>query len=56
MEEIESSINRYLTALDAADQQEPTPSEPKAVRLEEKIAKLKAQMKELQAIEIRVRR
>jgi len=34
MEEIESSINRYLAALDAADRQEPTVSEPKAVRLE----------------------
>lgn len=37
--------------MDAADQQEPTASEPSAVRLEEKIAKLKAQMKELQVIE-----
>ena len=54
MEEIESSINRYLTALDAADRQEPTASEPSAVRLEEKIAKLKTQMKELQAIEIQL--
>jgi hypothetical protein len=41
MEEIESSINRYLTALDAADRLEPTAPEPSAVRLEEKIAKLK---------------
>ncbi len=54
MEEIESSINRYLAALDAADRQEPTSSEPRAVRLEEKIAKLKTQMKELQAIEIQL--
>ena len=54
MEEIESSINRYLTALDAADRQEPTASEPSAVRLEEKIAKLKTQMKELKAIEIQL--
>ncbi|SHN13877.1 Transposase [Pseudomonas asturiensis] len=54
MEEIESSINRYLTALDTADRQEPTSSEAKKVRLEEKIAKLKVQMKELQAIEIRL--
>jgi len=54
MEEIESSINRYLTALDAADRQEPTASEPSAVRLEEKIAKLKTQMKELQAVEIQL--
>ncbi|WP_447802894.1 IS1182 family transposase [Pseudomonas serbica] len=54
MEEIESSINRYLTALDAADRQEPTASEPSAVRLEEKIAKLKTQMKERRAIEIQL--
>jgi transposase InsO family protein len=54
MEEIESSINRYLAALDAADRQEPTASEPGAGRLEEKIAKLKTQMKELQAIEIQL--
>ena len=54
MEEIESSINRYLTALDAADRQEPTASEPSDVRLEEKIAKLKTQMKELKAIEIQL--
>ena len=54
MEEIESSINRYLTALDAADQEEPKSPQPKVVRLEERIAKLKAQMKELQAIEIQL--
>jgi transposase len=54
MEEIESNINRYLTALDAADRQEPTATEPSAVRLEEKIAKLKTQMKELQAMEIQL--
>ncbi|MFJ2367664.1 IS1182 family transposase [Pseudomonas sp. NPDC087697] len=54
MEEIESSINRYLTALDEADQQEPSTAQPKAARLEEKIVKLKAQMKELQAIEVRL--
>lgn len=54
MEEIESSINRYLTALDEADQQEPSISQPKAIRLQEKIDKLKAQMKELQVIEIQL--
>ncbi|WP_439878659.1 IS1182 family transposase [Pseudomonas prosekii] len=54
MEEIESSINRYLTALDEADQQEPSIAQPKATRLQEKIDKLKAQMKELQAIEIQL--
>jgi transposase len=31
MEEIESSLNRYLTVLDVADRQEPTATEPSAV-------------------------
>jgi transposase len=51
MEEIESSINRYLTALDEADRQEPPIAQPKAAHLQEKIDKLKTQMKELQVIE-----
>jgi len=51
MEKIESSINRYLTALDEADRKEPPIPQPKAARLQEKIYKLKAQMKELQVIE-----
>lgn len=54
MEEIESSINRYLAALDTGDRQEPEASESKAAGLEEKIAKLKKQMKELQAIEVQL--
>jgi hypothetical protein len=41
-------------ALDIADRQEPTSSEAKTVRLEKKVAKLKVQMKVLQAIEIRL--
>ncbi|NMN76852.1 hypothetical protein AF70_00023980 [Pseudomonas sp. KD5] len=47
-------VSRYLAVLDAADRQEPTATEPSTVRLEEKIAKLKTQMKELQAIEIQL--
>ncbi|WP_223528526.1 IS1182 family transposase [Pseudomonas sp. GL-R-19] len=54
MEEIESSIGRYLKALDATDREEPMPSGPKSGGLEEKIAKLKEQMKALQAIEIQL--
>jgi hypothetical protein len=54
MEEIESSINRYLPALDEANQQEPSIAQPKATRLQEKIDKLKAKMKELQVIEIQL--
>jgi hypothetical protein len=54
MDEIESSINRYLVALDAAVRQGPTASEPSAGRLEEKIAKLKIKIKELHTIEIQL--
>ncbi len=51
MEEIEASISRYLASLDAADRQIPSASKPDTVSLEDKIAKLKAQVKELQGIE-----
>jgi len=53
MEDIEASIARYLKALDEADREEPNSSGPKG-GLEEKIAKLKEQMKALQAIEIQL--
>lgn len=52
MEEIESSINRYLTALDTADRQEPAVAKAKSERLQDKIAALKEQMKALKDIEI----
>lgn len=54
MEEIESSINRYLTELDTADRQEPAVAQARSERLQDKIATLKAQMKELQAIEVQL--
>ena len=54
MEEIESSIARYLKELDTADREEPKPSGPKGGGLEDKIAKLKEQMKALQAIEVQL--
>ncbi len=41
MEGIESSINRYLAALDTADRQEPAVVKVKAERLHDKIATLK---------------
>lgn len=52
MEEIEASIGRYMAALDAADREESKPPGPTGGGLQEKIAKLKEQMKELQAIEV----
>jgi transposase len=54
MEEIESSINRYLTALDTADRQEPAVAYVRSERLQDKIAALKAQMTALKEIEVRL--
>lgn len=52
MEEIESSISRYLIALDTADRQEPEIAKAKTERLSEKISALKAQMQKLKEIEV----
>ena len=54
MEEIESSINRYLAELDTADRQEPAVAKVRGERLQDKIAALKTQMKELQVIEVQL--
>jgi transposase len=54
MQEIESSINRYLVALDTADRQEPSVAEAKTERLQDKITALKAQMRKLKQIETRL--
>ena len=54
MEEIEASINRYLTDLDTADRQEPVIAKAKTERLQDKIAALKVQMKEMKKIEVQL--
>jgi transposase len=54
MEEIESSINRYLVALDTADRQEPAVAHARSERLQDKIAALKAQMTGLKDIEVQL--
>ena len=54
MEEIESSINRYLTELDTADRQESTVAKAKSERLQDKIVALKEQMKALKEIEVKL--
>jgi transposase len=54
MEEIESSINRYLVELDTADRQEPATAQLKKERLHDKIAALKDQMKVLKEIEVQL--
>ena len=51
-EQIEASIERYLSALETADRQEPADfTEAKIQRLQEKIAMLKQQMEKLDTIE-----
>jgi transposase len=50
MKEIESSINQYLKDLETADRQEPEIKQHRTERLQEKITKLKVQMKQLSAI------
>ena len=54
IEEIESSINRYLTDLDTADRQEPAIAKLRTERLEDKIIALKEQLKALKVIEIQL--
>jgi transposase len=54
IEEIEASISRYLKDLDTADRQEPQAAQAQTLRLQEKIAALKAQMKALKEIEVQL--
>jgi hypothetical protein len=52
MRDIESSIARYLEAMDTADRQEPAIAKLRTERLQDKIAALKEQMQSLKAIEV----
>ena len=54
MEQIEASINRYMSALDIADQQEAATEQTKSSNLKEKIAALKKRMEQLKEIEVLV--
>jgi transposase len=51
MEQVEASIARYLQALDTADRQEGEVAEVKSVRVKEKIAALREQMRVFQGLE-----
>jgi transposase len=54
MAQIEKSVARYLGQLDSADRQEPSEARSmKVTRLTEKIAKLREEMKRLEALEAR---
>ncbi len=54
MEQVEASIGRYMAALETADRHDGEIAETKAVRLKEKIAALREQMKDFQALEVQV--
>lgn len=54
MEQVEASIERYMAALETADRYDGEIAETKAVRLKEKIAALREQMKDFQALEVQV--
>ena len=55
IEQIEASIARYLSAMEAADRQESEIAQAKSVRLKEKIAALREQMRQFRAMEEVVR-
>src|ERR1700692_361259 len=54
MEQIEASINRYMSALDIADQQEAETAQSKSPKLKERIAALQKRMQQLKEIEVLV--
>ena len=54
MEQVEASIERYMSALETADRHEGELAQAKSVRLKEKIAALREQMKDFQALEVQV--
>src|SRR5580658_7487715 len=51
MDQVEASIERYLSALETADRQEGELAQAKSVRLQEKIAALREQMAAFKALE-----
>jgi transposase len=54
MEQVESSIERYLSALETADRQEGELAQVKSARLKDKIASLREQMRKYKALEVAV--
>ena len=55
MEQIEESVDRYLSQLDSADRQDPSRAKTtKTVRLADKISKLKEEMQRLKKLEARM--
>src|SRR5437762_1479039 len=56
LQQVDDSIERYLSALDTIDRTEPTEAEAKTAHLKEKLKKLKRQMRQLRKIELELKR
>src|SRR5438034_3795997 len=56
LQQVDDSIERYLSALDTIDRTEPTEAEAKTAHLKEKLKKLKRQMRRLREIEGELKR
>jgi transposase len=54
LQQIEESIERYLSMLDTVDRTEPTEAPAKAARLQDKITLLKEKMQQLKEMEVRL--
>jgi hypothetical protein len=54
MEQIEASIDRYMSALDIADQEEAANEQSRSSKLKEQTAALKKRMEQLKEIEVLV--
>jgi hypothetical protein len=54
LQQIEESIERYLSMLDTVDSTEPTEAPGKVVRLQDKITHLKEQMQALKQVKVRL--
>jgi transposase len=54
MEQVEASIDRYLSALATADRHDSEIAQQKSVRLKDKLASLREQMRAFQALEVEV--
>jgi hypothetical protein len=55
MKQVQESIDRYLAALDTADRTQPADPEATATRLQDKLARLRQQMRQLRDVEQRLR-
>lgn len=56
MQQVEESITRHMDALDTADRTQPTDMQAKTTRLQDKLVKLRKQMRHLREIETELRK